>query len=387
LKLTFITNACCIYEQDGYKILTDPWLTEGIFYGAWFHDPPITTTFEDIKGVDAIYISHVHPDHLDEAVMERFAGLEKKPIIILYEDKYNFARKVLDRIGSWEYLLIKDHETKELGPFKLTMFGPFTKHPFTECEIGNVVDSALLVEVGGYSILNTNDNTPSVEAAYELMSKYGSPTIAQLNYNSAGPYPACFDNLSAEAKKAEADKNVERQLNHMVKVARILGPELVMPFAGAYKLGGEFEWMNPFLGTTTPDHVRKYFQENANCYDILLLKEGESYNLEHEFFLFRLTKARAKLWEAQKRFNYVPDLRVSINGIFAFRFDQENPLAHTGSLAEPYLKCTMKPEMLSKILNRECHWNNAEIGCHIRFERVPNTYLPDVHTLMSFFHT
>jgi hypothetical protein len=50
------------------------------------------------------------------------------------------------------------------------------------------------------------------------------------------------------------------------------------------------------------------------------------------------------------------------------------------------LFCYMPDELLSDILNRKAHWNNAEIGCLITFDRRPNVYMPDVHTLMSFFH-
>ena len=43
--------------------------------------------------------------------------------------------------------------------------------------------------------------------------------------------------------------------------------------------------------------------------------------------------------------------------------------------------------LLKRILKREAHWNNAEIGCHIDFIRVPDTYSPDIHWVLSFLHT
>jgi UDP-MurNAc hydroxylase len=45
----------------------------------------------------------------------------------------------------------------------------------------------------------------------------------------------------------------------------------------------------------------------------------------------------------------------------------------------------MDYRLLKRIVNRQAHWNNAEIGCHVDFIRTPNTYLPDVHTMLSFF--
>jgi hypothetical protein len=49
------------------------------------------------------------------------------------------------------------------------------------------------------------------------------------------------------------------------------------------------------------------------------------------------------------------------------------------------LKCYLQRQLLLDILERRVHWNNAEIGCLIEFDRT-GPYLPDVHTLMSFFH-
>jgi hypothetical protein len=42
--------------------------------------------------------------------------------------------------------------------------------------------------------------------------------------------------------------------------------------------------------------------------------------------------------------------------------------------------------LLKRILLRQSNWNSAEVGCHIDFLRVPDIYLTDVHTLLSFFH-
>jgi len=54
MNLTFIANACCVFEQRGFKILCDPWLVDGAFEGAWFHFPPLRTTAADLLGVDCL---------------------------------------------------------------------------------------------------------------------------------------------------------------------------------------------------------------------------------------------------------------------------------------------------------------------------------------------
>ena len=107
------------------------------------------------------------------------------------------------------------------------------------------------------------------------------------------------------------------------------------------------------------------------------------------FMLSRpLVEARAHLWEAQRRFNYFPDLNIVINDSFVFNFKSPETIGlRPSEVTEPFLKCYLEPDILHKLLTKEMHWNNLEVACLIEFDRRPNVYMPDVHTLMSFFHT
>jgi UDP-MurNAc hydroxylase len=60
--------------------------------------------------------------------------------------------------------------------------------------------------------------------------------------------------------------------------------------------------------------------------------------------------------------------------------------ADTNPTATPRLACTLDLRLLRRILDRVSHWNNAEIGCHVEFNRVPNEYQPDLHTALQFLH-
>ena len=66
IKFKFISNACGIFSSvSGNTILCNLWIDDGVFDGLWCHFHKLKTTFDDIKNVDALYISHVHPDHFD----------------------------------------------------------------------------------------------------------------------------------------------------------------------------------------------------------------------------------------------------------------------------------------------------------------------------------
>lgn len=275
MKLTFVANACCLYESDGFRLLADPWLVPGAF-GTWTHDPPLQRDWlPELLDVDALYISHIHPDHCDEATLKHF---RRDIRIITLEDKLSLCRKHLQKMGFTKIIGLAHREEHYLNPFWITMFEPFCKHPFFDenCEIGNVVDSAITIHDDKHQVLNCNDNTLSLDAAICLHLEYGPFDVAQLNWNNAGPYPACFRNLREQEKLDEAETCIARNLNHMSKVARILAPKYVMPFAGTYKLGFGKEHLNPYLGTTTAQAAAEYLERKG--IQTLVLGEGESFD-------------------------------------------------------------------------------------------------------------
>ncbi len=278
MKVTFYTNACALYESQGFRLLADPWLSETAFDGSWLHDPPISTKPTDLLDVDALYISHIHGDHLDPETLKHYR--RDIPIITL-KDKYSFCLKHLEKMGFTKVIGLPDKGTFSSATFTLTMFAPFATHPYhaSECELGNVVDSALFIEADGQSVLNCNDNTLTVEKAKWFRETYGSPTLAQLNYNCAGPYPACFQNLTLAEKHSESRRLIDLNLRHMRDVARALGAKVVQPFAGAFRLGGspEKEAMNAYNGTCSAEEAAAYL--TAHDIEALVLTEGEEVDL------------------------------------------------------------------------------------------------------------
>ena len=99
MKLTFLTSASVIVEDKGVKVLCDPWLVDGEFYGSWAHYPPLDFKPEDFNDVDFIYISHIHPDHCSASTLSK---LNKKiPVLI-----HKFPVKILkNRIKIFKFTI------------------------------------------------------------------------------------------------------------------------------------------------------------------------------------------------------------------------------------------------------------------------------------------
>jgi len=54
-----------------------------------------------------------------------------------------------------------------------------------------------------------------------------------------------------------------------------------------------------------------------------------------------------------------------------------------------FLRFSLEPRLLKWLLEgpKKAHWNNAEIGSHIKFDRVPDTYDRALHYCFNFFHS
>ncbi len=415
MKFKFIGNAGGIFTgSEGTKILCDPWIIDGVFEGAWYHYPPLKTKISDIQDVDAIYLSHIHSDHYDQ----RNFNFPKNIPLILLDEGPNFLKKNLKNKGFSNIIEIKNDETIRFKEFNLTIYKPFTKHIYEESLLGNLVDSSLVLENGGVTAINFNDNTPDEKSCSFLNNKFKKVDLAMLNYNAAGPYPSCFDNLSEKEKVDENARILKRNFDHLCNIIPILKPKTVIPFAGSYIIGGKNYFKNDYLGTTTWDECADYLKQNLkfdskiiclreshvfdikkqkelNKYDRININEMKNYinSIKNNKYTYENDKmpdekklvddlkiASVKMSERIKRFE------VSLNSNVFININSKNIQVLQGKDENSKLYCELDLRLLRRILDKKSHWNDAEVGTHISFKRYPNKMDPDVHTCMSFFH-
>jgi UDP-MurNAc hydroxylase len=245
-----------------------------------------------------------------------------------------------------------------------------------------------------------------------------------INYNAAGPYPSSFANLSDTEKRSEHARILDRNIAYMHNLVEALTPRMVLPFAGAYILGGHLSRLNDFLGTTTWDVCAQKLNEiglstttvvRLREHDVLNIESGESspeyapINPEHmkqyiqeisqdqypyeldsmpnsEQIIADLEIASDRMRQRMIRAGITTDRIVTID--VDGKSIQIHPMfsLETEVNATPRLACSLDLRLLRRILDRVSHWNNAEIGCHVEFNRVPNEYQPDLHTALQFLH-
>ncbi len=430
MRLTFIDSACCIFEERGYRLLCDPWLSDGAFEGSWYHYPPLKTKPQDVVDVQAIYLSHLHPDHYDPKTLAVFP---RDTPILLHAAEPNFLGRLLRRDGFTRLIEVAGYETTKLGPWQVTMYPAFAKDVFHTADVGNLIDSSIVLAGEHAKIFNGNDNNPTVADARMLREQHGQFALAMLKYNAASPYPTCFMHLSDDERAAEATRILQRNMSHLAAVVAELAPTYAMPFAGSFVLAGPQAAKNACLGVTSWDIAAKHIRDALPGQETLCMREGQVFDffdptaskamidrsytpvdidardayvaseLAHVRYDFdddaldvrwlteAVHEARANLWQAQQRFEFFRDLNLTLRvdkAWYRFNFAESGGtmMAEHSEIPTPQLTCSMNPRLLARILRREAHWNNAEIGCHIDFTRDPDEYVPDAHVLMSFFH-
>ena len=106
----------------------------------------------------------------------------------------------------------------------------------------------------------------------------------------------------------------------------------------------------------------------------------------------RLREAQARLVRYQERYdNYRSEWRIYIDPgqehLYLLPFDG-GPVkkASRGSEREPYVRIGLDYTLLKMILDRKAHWNNAEIGSHLRYFRTPDVYERAIYNLLSYLH-
>lgn len=112
-----------------------------------------------------------------------------------------------------------------------------------------------------------------------------------------------------------------------------------------------------------------------------------------EELLELIPAANKRMNDKREEINFVSDTSVLVklkeDFYVKLNFDgSEFELVDTTSGIDTFVEYQLSLKLLNRILKgpRYAHWNNAEIGSHIKFRRVPNTFERGLYHAMCFFH-
>ncbi|MGV3719540.1 MAG: Rieske 2Fe-2S domain-containing protein [Actinomycetota bacterium] len=193
--MEFLGHAGLLFRYRGTTVLCDPWLSsDGAFLHSWRQYPPNDfLAIEPLHRADYLYISHDHADHFDRSFL---AGFPKDHVTVVIADflsdrlaralaKLGFPSIV--RLADWQPLRVADN-------LQLTII---------QDQSGFKMDSALLIEAGGYRFLDRNDCHLAVEDR-DRLRKLGIDLFLS-QFSGAMWYPAAYDYPPARTREIAAE--------------------------------------------------------------------------------------------------------------------------------------------------------------------------------------
>ena len=446
MKVKYIKSSCVVVESNGLKILTDPWLVDGEYYGSWSHYPPLQINHDYFKKIDYIYISHIHPDHFSKKSLQI---LDKKIPVLIHEYATPFLKLNIESLGFNVQELPHNKKTQLKNGVTIDILAADNCNPelcskFMGCGIietkykSTQIDSLSVISDGKYNILNLNDCPFDLaqEAVNIVKSKYNKIDFLLVGYAGAGPYPQCFELSDQERFKAESFKK-NQFLNQGEKYIDLIKPDFYMPFAGTYTLTGSLSNMQNKRGVPELDESLIYFKNSDiidhNICKPILLNSYEYFNLEtqkssKDYIPIDLKKKQQYINKvlSKRKLDYENDEIPSIDSILELipnsflRMNRKREEINFKSNTKVFIKLTnnqsieipfngqkfkvidinelceiesfveykLDLRLLKRILKgpKYAHWNNAEIGSHIQFRRIPNNFERGLYHCMNFFH-
>lgn len=441
MKLTYIKSSTVLIEAENTKVLCDPWLFDGEYYGSWYHYPPLSVEEDYYKAIDYIYVSHIHPDHFSR---KTFAFLDKSIPVLIHRYETKFLKFNLEKLGFSVIELPNDEPFFLSGNFHINIIAADYCNPelcskffgcgIVEAKFGSTqIDSLAVFSDGIKSIVNVNDcpYELSKDALQKISNRYEKIDLALVGYAGAGPFPQCFDinnEKKIEKAKAKKDQFIAQGINYI----QAIKPTYFMPFAGTYVLGGKLSKLNDYRGVPEIEEALETMSKKVESKGLLL-------NTYRTFDLY--SPADVDLYkpidiEKKKKYienvlteksldyesNEIPNLADILNLIpqsfnrflkkrKEIQFDSDtfiivwlsaelkvqfkcNSESYTFTsvndpLPQKFVSYQVDQRLLLEILKgpRFAHWNNAEIGSHIQFRREPDLFERGLYHSMNFFHS
>jgi UDP-MurNAc hydroxylase len=429
MKVTLIADSCFLFEYQGVRILTDPWIGTPAYDGAWLQFPQPVINAKEVGRLDYIFISHIHEDHCD---LKTLLYLDRSAKIVLMDRHPNLVENFL------HYHNLSFGEVIKLRPRQLWEVTPSLFFEVVEADpahdLNHLIDSSLIIHFDGKAVYFANDNPP-YPALDDYLSRYQFD-LALLPPVGGSGYPACYDNLTETEKLKKADLIRHRYHAEMLDCLRRLEPRLFCSVANSHVLAGKSALLNDFMAwPRSAASVYRYIADHrqagdefrpvlllpgdtisleteigvedavaANFYDDEIEREafihGKAKDTHHHFEVIQLNPSISfphLFTLAHKRLEiYLSRNSLDIPWQYFFAYDQEKYASV--SLSPPYtldmnvLPCEINrlivrcdPRLLFLLLTGGFSWNIADASGFLRYNRCPDEYIFEMYIALNYF--
>ncbi len=259
MKIRLVSHASVVIDCKGTKIWTDPWLFSKAFNESWALWPPASFADWLLDGIDYIWVSHEHPDHLNFPTLRSLNPNFKHRVTFLYQN--NNPERIFSTLRDLGY-----RKFQVLAHRQITKLAPLTS---VYCYRVGTLDSCLGVTSGDKTVLNINDARLNATDYARILRDLGH-VDALLNQFSIAVKDSVVE---YEKHAAVAATNV---LESLSADHRGLGANVTIPFASLmYFSSIDNQHMNTFANTLTD--VVEFCQSRGQR--VAILYPGDEYEV------------------------------------------------------------------------------------------------------------
>ena len=445
MEITYHNSAAISITDNETKILIDPWLTNGEYFGSWGIYPPYNFKPDEFNDVDYIYISHIHPDHCSQKTLSK---LNKKIPVIIHNFPEKYFKKNIERLGFNVIEIENNKKMKIEKDFSINILAADNCNPeicgklfgcsVSESGYGTAnIDTLAIFDNKKQIIVNTNDCPYEIsEKTAKIVSKqYQNIDFLLVGYAGASSYPQCF-NFSEIKTKTEAHKKKIKRLNDTINYVKIFNPKFYMPFAGKYTLTGKNHILNERRGEPDLDFAVEYLTNNIDqkknrcivlnskeSFDITTGTSTKKYQKENlkfkeQYIKEKLSKIKfdfesepepkitsllellpdsyKKYNDIRKKLSYSTDTKIILklnDDKFVVISCDGNGFEINTSEEIKNIKKSISIDVDKRLLYwllqgpKLAQWNNVEIGSHLQFKRIPDIYERGLIHCLNYFYS
>ncbi len=266
MRFQIVSHAGLLVEGSGVRLLFDPWILGSTYWRSWWNYPPVTRALIESLKPDYIYLTHTHWDHFQGPSLRKF-GKDQK--ILVPRSPNRRMCRVSKQMGFTSVTEIDHGTSLQLAPdFRISSY-----------QFNLFMDSALVVETEGVTLLNANDSKFMGEPLGQILRTHGGIDFVFRSHSSANSR-LCYEIID---DPTEVVDDIERYVTDFANFAVASGSRYAIPFASNHcHLHKDVFRFNDLV--MTPQRVVEYFERKGiRTPEVKIMVSGDSWSSDGGF--------------------------------------------------------------------------------------------------------
>jgi len=268
MKFQVLSHAGLAVTSGNRTLVTDPWIVGSCYWRSWWNYPPVTTELVRSIKPDFIYVTHIHWDHFQGPSLRKF---DRATPIYVPKGNFHRIRDDLVKMGFTNVIELRHGQRVDLAPsFRITSY-----------QFGIFLDSAVVIECEGITLLNANDSKFMGRPLKQIVDRHPRIDFVLRSHSSANSR-MCYELIDAPSEPVD---DIDAYIEDFADFARSSGATYAIPFASNHcYLHRDTYRFNSVV--QTPQMVQDYFQGHQIANPVVkVMVSGDSWSTEQGFCL------------------------------------------------------------------------------------------------------